>query len=432
MELTDAVPSQDPSEQQQLDALHIGLGRAGIWAQQGQLSPDLLLQACLEDWRFDLQIDDPRSDWLWELMGWLGVRDSFRTFILEDLINSTDDSPVYQLCQLVGHYAAEGDQPCRSTLRHLVELCQFPDRPYVAEKEILRIDGAEGFKFLTRIRGEALKSSDWEWHNDAFVRDASERLGEEMVRSILNESHDPDIVRFTEAWKAQPPSQPWEAGREARERRNRWPADRIIRFAHTGDPCRWFSGWGIKADHKSLSQVADVLWQSDNPELILRLLLVFNRMELPQFHLRLVEFCQHEDERLRRNAYQALAMNSHEVVRQIAVERLEQGDFAQAAELFVRNFRSGDEQRLLGAIRQPIDDDQLHGFLINVCDLFEENLEADVSQLGIWSYLNNPCSFCRESLVRLLVSRGQAPLWLREEARYDASNEIRQLVLESA
>ena len=68
MEFADFSPPHDPSPDQQRDALRKGLGRAVQWALSGRLQDGPLLEACLADQRFDLQVEGPRGDWLWRMV----------------------------------------------------------------------------------------------------------------------------------------------------------------------------------------------------------------------------------------------------------------------------------------------------------------------------------------------------------------------------
>ncbi|RCS44755.1 hypothetical protein DTL42_17725 [Bremerella cremea] len=111
-------------------------------------------------------------------------------------------------------------------------------------------------------------------------------------------------------------------------------------------------------------------------------------------------------------------------VRRFALEQLEQGDKASAIDLFKNNFEPGDERRILQAIKLPENDFQRHGILTDILYVLKENADADVADLGQIVYFHTPCSFCRESAVKLLLGQNVAPAWLLEEAQYDAIEEI--------
>ncbi len=90
MEIVDYSPSDSPTSDQQQDALRKGLGRAMGWAKCGKLDRNLLLKACLEDQRFDVQFEEYRGHWLWRLIETVDAVNEFRAPLFHAL-NTLED-----------------------------------------------------------------------------------------------------------------------------------------------------------------------------------------------------------------------------------------------------------------------------------------------------------------------------------------------------
>ncbi|PQO27853.1 HEAT repeat domain-containing protein [Blastopirellula marina] len=424
MERSNDSPTKHPTLDQQRDALQKGLGRAWQWADSGQLSVDLLFDACLNDWRYDRQCEQNRGPWLWELMHAQGCIDRFRQPILEKLSQVEDEGIAAQLCDLIYRYAIEGDAECRDRLGMFVRNGSVAEAPWVGVEYLLWLDGSEAFEMIARTRGEALQQRDWQWHDTAVVDKAVDVIGDIPIRSFFAGSSDPHVIRFAEAWQIEQKKEPFphQADQEARYA---WSPQEVVLWAEALESCGWLRDWGFKANSGDLEQVAEAIRRCDNPEVIERLLLIFCRRDLPSFADHLMQLCTHPTLNVRRRAFQALANLRSAEVRRFALEQLEQGDKALAIDLFKSNFEPGDEKRILQAIELPENDFHRHGILIDILYVLKENVAAaDVADLGLIIYFHTPCSFCRESAVRLLLGQNAAPAWLLEEARFDAIEEI--------
>ena len=143
----------------------------------------------------------------------------------------------------------------------------------------------------------------------------------------------------------------------------------------------------------------------------------------------MLELLGREDERVRHRAYSAVAMNAHPAVRKFALDHLPaRGDDGDLAELFVRNYRPGDEGFLCAHLRLPEDEDARHGLLLGVTKILEANHAARPDVLALWVYRWTPCGQCRCRAAEVLIDRDAAPAWLLEECRYDSNPDTRQLV----
>jgi hypothetical protein len=121
MQFIDFSPPTSPSPNHQRDALQKGLGRTWIWASSDVLAEELLLEACLQDMRFDQQCEDSRSNWLWKIVQRMGALERFQAPIFEALNRLSDERSANQLCEIAYHYAEIGDQLFRSRLYEIVE-----------------------------------------------------------------------------------------------------------------------------------------------------------------------------------------------------------------------------------------------------------------------------------------------------------------------
>ncbi|MHB1556137.1 MAG: hypothetical protein ACYC61_01525 [Isosphaeraceae bacterium] len=430
MILDEYSPPPSPSPAHQRDALRKGLGRAMQWAMTRRLDEGPLLEACLQDLRFDTQLDDSRGDWLWQMIRAVGAADRFRVPILHALYELSDERSANQLCELARHYAAGGDDAFRARLYEIVEQKPIADSPWLGEEEIVRLDGENGFLFAARIRGGQLASREWEWDDAMLVRDAAERFGEQRVNDLLDGASDEAIASFREGWRRHEKGENrQDAASLHREEMRAITIEDILSAAEADEPrFHLFRGWGIHADDVDLETILQHLRGAREPAVIARLLQVFSKRAVPLVDEYLFQLCRHGDEEVRRRAISALEQVEHPLIRDFALAELENGLRAgSVVGLFVRNYRLGDERRILESIEIPDDECELHGLLMDVIEVLKVNPDADCSRLGVLAYALTPCENCRFHAARLLLDRRAAPEWLMEECRYDSGERCRKL-----
>lgn len=426
MQFLDFSPPSSPTVEQQGDDLKKGLGRCVGWAERGALADGPLLDACLHDKRFDWQTEGRRSDWLWSLIALTGAETRCEQPILEALQRTTTDD-LDQLCGLAAHYAKRGSAEFTRRLYEIVEEKPVAFRPYVGEEDLIDVAGEEALLFIARVRGRRLEHEPWDWDQAEVVRIAIEKLGEERLRALLSDSSEPSVRRFAAAWQeslAAPPA-PQASIRRAPDSE----IEQILSSARTMDALGGpFRGFGMRATEADLQRILEVLWAATEPKEIANLLKVFSHRPLPEFDPRLIAFCDHGDERVRRWAFNAVTRNSHPLVRDFAIEQLHRPTLEfPAIALFVRNYRPGDERQLLTVAELPQDEWWLHYCLMDVLNFLENNPEADSSQLGLIAYFHTPCAMCRSRAIERLVEERVAPDWLLAECQNDCDEDCREL-----
>lgn len=431
MPLSHFAPPSSPSLDQQRDALRKGLGRAVQWATTGQLDDDPLLAACLQDMRYDVQVEDSRGEWLWRMIREVGAVDRFRVPILHALYELSDERSANQLCELARCYAETGDQAFRTRLYEIVEQKPIVDSEWLGEQEIIGLDGEQAFLFAARVRGQRLAGREWEWDDDSLVDEAIERFGEERVNVLLDQTKDGALRSFQAGWQRQKHARA-ERGSDIphREVMRGITVQEILSVAESSDSRYYFfRRWGTHAEDADLELILQHLSGIREPTVIANLLQVFANREPPRFDARLVELCRHGDAEVRRRALGALKKMKHPLVREFALSELEEGTRGgSVVGLFIRNYQQGDERRILAAIESLDDDDELHWPLMDVIMVLEANLEADCSQLGVMAYASTPCEMCRFDAAGLLFGQHVAPGWLTDECRFDSSERTRGLV----
>lgn len=398
------------------------------WALQGKLADGPLLEACLHDQRFHHDVAEPRGSWLWRLINKNGAADQFREPILRSLHSLHDECSALQLCQLARHFAERGDEAFRCRLYEIVDQKPIKDMPWLGEEELVILDGKAGFQFAARLRGRSLQSREWEWDDGRLIDCAAEWWGLIQTNDLFSDSSDSALNRFLQVWQRQlnverptPPSR--------REQIRSTTADQIISAAELKD-VRFglFRTWGMYADAADLEIVLQRLWASTSAHSLSNLLCVFANRSLPQFDVRLIELCGHENKTVRWRALGALAKNKHPQIRRFALQRLNDNSSDEpVVRLFVNNYEPGDERRLLSLLELPPSEDNRHSLLMDLNLVLETNAEADCSQLAEMIYASTPCENCRYFALRLLHARPGIPAWIREECHYDSGEDCRQI-----
>jgi hypothetical protein len=278
-----------------------------------------------------------------------------------------------------------------------------------------------------------LAGREWDWDDEVLFTHAVERFGEARGNVLLEESKDLAVRTYWERSQQQNRAEAREEPRIShRERMRAITVEEILSAAEEGrSRFGLLRGWGMHADDAELATVLRHLSAVTGAGTIAGLLAVFSNRSAPQAVARLIELSQHVDPEVRRRALVALEQNEHPLVRDLALSRLgEMTPGKSVVGLFIRNFRPGDERRILEAIDVPDDEVERHGLLMDVIGVLENNPDADSSQLGIVAYASTPCENCRADSLRLLHRQGAAPGWLLEECRHDSSERTRDLVAE--
>ncbi|MCY2963008.1 MAG: hypothetical protein NT069_05030, partial [Planctomycetota bacterium] len=159
---------------------------------------------------------------------------------------------------------------------------------------------------------------------------------------------------------------------------------------------------------------------------IARMFNLLGSRELPRFDANLLRFCLHPDAEVRRNASRAIGRSQHPTIREFAMGQVDSGITDEAVmELLWQNAEPGDCERLIHVFRLETDDDKRHGQLMNVNGILERCPADEGFPLALIAYRNNPCGYCRWSIVEHLAECELAPEWLIEECRFDAQADTR-------
>jgi hypothetical protein len=423
LEYKNYAPSDRPTLAEQEDALCKGLGRALIWAKACLLDADLLLQACLNDRRFDRQIDEVRANWLWRIIKASGNAKAFREPLLASL-SEIDEDQAYQRCGLAYHYAAAGDVTFREQLYELFAQQPLPDCECLAEEELIRLDGADAFLVIVKKRGQELSSRTWDWHDACPCDELEKQILLEQVRNLLETSPDEDIQRYFQAWE-QSRVRCQNNELSYREQVKLLRPEDIISAAESTEPKYiGFRTWGRTAAVEDLNYVFQRFLQTENLAALAQYLMVFSDRAYPRLEPKVFQLCESLDDKVRIRAFGALSQCQAPAVRKYAESFLQSGiERGGMAELFERNFLPGDEQRLLEALNLPDSEDELHWLLMSLADVLEENAIADATDLGIICYALQPCATCRGRIAKLLIERQAAPAWLINDYQDDCEYE---------
>ena len=250
--------SEKPSLLSFDEALRKGFGRAFLWTKSGYADAQQLIAACLNDYRFDRQVEDARGNWLWRIAKASSVYDTIKSSILEVLDDISHSDAECQLCQLAAHFAKEGDDRFRMRLRRIVRDKPVEEMQWLGEKELMQLDGDDGFLLALRRHAADLRTRDWDWFDAMLVDDAREILGEQHISDMLDaiSANDEDVRPFVE-FRGRDSSQKLDAGSAAYRRElESLSADDIIAAAESPEKTSIrFRGWGRHATTADLELV---------------------------------------------------------------------------------------------------------------------------------------------------------------------------------
>jgi hypothetical protein len=412
-----------------LRALAAGRGRALLHVlHHGLLTEDhraALLDACLHDRSYDPQCEGGRAPWLMQMLSVVDATHRIRAAIVAAMSESSECWDLHQLSELCLAFAKEGSEEARAALYALPSRRPDPTGPWLAHDAILQLDGVAGFAHLARLaiaRPETTRED-----LEDLVSQARDALGDACVEGPLRASvtADPSLASIHDLLTLPAPvmqTSDWRA------RLQSIPVEEVLDAIRGGKLAVALRAWGKHADEGALTQVANVLFATEDPSQLAKCLRVFGRRAFPVWDARLLDYAKHPSDDVRSAALRAVAMNVHPDVRALALSMLAtRTDVSAAIALLESNYESGDAPVIEAALDLDADVDEAHAACCALVSVFERNSSAECLRAMEFVYERSPCSHCRASAVKLLVELEIAPTAMREECAYDAEDQIRDV-----
>jgi len=414
--------------------LRQGLGRAAAYIRNENPAQyrDALLHACTHNLCYDRQCEETRGQYLADLVQLSGDKKFFRDGVLAALTSQSEEFGPYDVLQMFGvarNWAAEGDEAVRRTLYDVFARDAFGRAEMWCGEYMVKMDGLDALLFVVQFFGR-IEEGDRLWQFETLVTELEERDGKEATAKALAAAAAarPDLAQLLEMLRAV------ESRRtQAREEWSAMPSRDYasVKRGIMGQERRVNSlmNWGKDATEEELQSAAEDLLSESDEKRLWDYLRIFRERRFPGPHQQLIELAKFGSWRLSHAAVEALTHIDDPSLRTLGLELMSTPDRCDlGVTLLTARSQPGDYQLIEQALRQPMSDDVYHSVGGDVLRFVKANLTGEAEASLALLYENGPCSTCRESCVKHLIALNRLPEWMRQECRYDADSDTRELV----
>jgi hypothetical protein len=411
-------------------AVKKGLGRAILRLKSNDPRPfrDQILNACLHCQVFDLQCEQHRPVYLFDLIQSSDEPNYFRNDIMKTPLEQLPERDLGQILSLCTEFAKHGDQEIRKLLYECFEH-NWSKGSIHGACAIVGADELAGLLYVAERVGGEIPSDD-AWYASYWIRGLKERLGDETVdHAMRNAASKNERVK---AFLSIPPP----------EDRPSSPDEPLLSYSEVLQIQRRSSRrmevrrWSRKASDGDIAQAAaDFLTESD-PQRLWIFAMIFKMRTFPANIDDLLERARNENEAISDASLSALRglRRSEPRIRQVGLDCLIRGRFSREAfAVLTFAYQTGDNAAIQDALSRckTQDDDDLHNIGLGLLDVFGENRTPECAWAMHWIYENDPCSLCRGFAVDRMIETGVATRAILEECLFDCQLETRKSALQA-
>jgi hypothetical protein len=190
--------------QQFRESLHLGLGRAILYARDHDVPEyrEVILDACLHCYSYDVEIEGTRADYMYELVGLLPEKAFYYDSVLNSLATAGDDKDAVQRFRLAARLWMDGDEHAERVMRN-----SYNPGPRYGESigvNFLDNDGIQGLLFVAEKMGAVLLAKPGESDIGWIISRSREAFGEQTTWDALRDAgrENPNIEAYRQACEA--------------------------------------------------------------------------------------------------------------------------------------------------------------------------------------------------------------------------------------
>ncbi len=415
--------------------LEKGLGRAVLFLQANDDLPyrDLIVHACTHDQAFDRQLESRTAAYQFDLINATSDPAYYRDRVLASLLAPMEEEDRGQMFEIAELLAKSGDEGAR--LAMLAAFSQTGNEEIDGAETIIRLDGYAALPFITKHR-PALDAEEDDYLLDTCIEILEERYGKAEAWDELERiaTEDSTLAR----WLGIVRKDRADSLAERNAPRTKRSADSLTyndvkdRIAAKGRKYSVSLRWYKNATQPEKEQAAqDLLLQTD-PDLMIGYLRLFKMSGFPLDPSPLIAWTAHEDAELVHWTLMTLGKTKHPRVRALALDCLAAGRHLEyLVGMLATNYEAGDSATVAKLTESSFDTSNYHYMEVGAKHFVKAHWDENSVPILLNLYENGPCSFCRETCVKLLLEHDALPEQIRDEARYDADEEVRALVTEN-
>ncbi|MDE5780419.1 MAG: hypothetical protein K2I03_02930 [Lachnospiraceae bacterium] len=419
---------------------------------------DIVLKGCLNNYSYDTQCEGTRSEYMYVLQSYYDDEEYFEDKIIKKFCGRTSNEWLFDhLANLLYIFADEGSKKSyramiykynymyvrlrkntgKDTWKQFEWLCIWlvTLKGFDWFKKIV-LDLADYYERQAKRQAEPVSYSfDWFW--SACKEHCDEK---EMVKFVVNSSRKgirifwdslSDFVHEregqTEKWQSDKKKKPEVPTAEQLIEECMMENDTVkyrrrilrLRFANC-------------ATDKQVRELAEIIIHlQDNKDLQAKLLEVFRNRMFPLDAEYLMGYAEDENMVLSKRSLEALSIVKDVRVKEYANMLIqEKRNLPYALVMIFSNYTKEDDGIILKLLKQQkisYKNGLWHWVFQRTLDWLEKNQDAPDAAV-YYLYENTLCSWCRESVVELMINRGLITEDIRRECKYDSNSDIRDIV----
>ena len=407
---------------------------------------DAVLWCCLHNTCYDAQCEGDRSRYLYDAICLFDDKSRFEDAIIERLRGKNPDLSLFgQLVALLCFFADEGSGKALNALLGLHDdmfaTLISRRKPKMDEREsfellcicLTKLIGFTFFKETVERVGLHCTSSDVEWPRffiDWFYDSANSEFGKKRIKKYLEKCAAKSAATAAFLKEVTEYKIHWEGGRqeptleqylkpENTDSRTAVIRKRIIsrRILPSITP-------------EDLMVIAERAVMEVDLDFRAALLQIFSRTPFPLDERYIVEFAESGHERLREIAFKMMEQVKSEAMRGYALGKLQQDeDIPDMIAVLCSQDREQDEVLIFEKLkRMPVryNNGRWHGAYMSVEDAIEQSRRRPQTEVLLYMYRNTLCSYCRESIVKLMCRKRVLPREVLEECTWDCNTDTRK------
>lgn len=394
---------------------------------------DLLLNACLNDLRYDSQAEPVRGDWLYEMISGTEHEAALRKAVFEAISQQQEYYLWQQLASICKGMALKGNEQAQHLLRSFsLTRANDPKTIDLGANEWIEVGGTNALLELARIYGEQILISA-NVYPTAFLDIFNKKDFD--ARNFLKQHGESDLFIKTYAEYIDSVNLVTKPTCSNTDAKNKYSLENLLEASKGNAPASRFRNkyFGKDATNEELEKVYDALISATTDVERVKLLWVFIERSLPKVNELFLQWAENADFELRQATTLALANTTDSRIHSLAQSKVRNGCILEndghSIKLFKSNYCADDVALIREAIyslNDETDDLERHKLGFDIRDICESQSDLKLVPLILWSYEYNPCSVCRERAIKLLDQFGFFTKELIEECLHDGSKRIRE------